>query len=233
MGGVLAVLPSGVTVRVYEWMDLRPLEDPAHPDERVGAALARLHLMSRPTTEPRHPWFVDAVGEPAWIALQAAVDAARAPFAAGLARFLPELVRLEELLPCPIRGDERRCHLDLDDSNLACDDQGRLVILDWENSGPASPVSELAMVAAEYGPDRALRLCDSYRDAGGPAVLGSPTDFATAVAVQGHLIEFYARRWLTAADPEDRPRSEWRMDQQLDAPLTGARIADVLAAVQR
>jgi Ser/Thr protein kinase RdoA (MazF antagonist) len=232
-GRVLAVLPSGVTVRVYEWMDLRPLEDPAHPDERVGAALARLHLMSRPTTEPRHPWFVDAVGEPAWIALQAAVDAARAPFAAGLARFLPELVRLEELLPCPIRGDERRCHLDLDDSNLACDDQGRLVILDWENSGPASPVSELAMVAAEYGPDRALRLCDSYRDAGGPAVLGSPTDFATAVAVQGHLIEFYARRWLTAADPEDRPRSEWRMDQQLDAPLTGARIADVLAAVQR
>jgi hypothetical protein len=43
------------------------------------------------------------------------VDAARAPFAAGLARLLPELVRLEELLPCPIRGDERRCHLDLDD----------------------------------------------------------------------------------------------------------------------
>ena len=230
-GRVLAVLPSGVTVRVYEWMDLRPLEDPAHPDERVGAALARLHVMSRPTTEPRHSWFVDAVGEPAWAALQAAVDAARAPFAAGLARFLPELVRLEELLPCPIRGDERRCHLDLDDSNLAWDDQGRLVILDWENSGPASPVSELAMVAAEYGPDRALRLCDSYRDAGGPAVLSMPADFATAVAVQGHLIEFYARRWLTAADPEDRPRSEWRMGQHLDAPLTRARIADVLTAV--
>ena len=249
-GDVLAVLPSGVTVRVYEWMDLRPLEDPApepaghhaagpevptggrrHPDERVGAVLARLHLMSRPTTEPRHPWFVDAVGEPAWIALQAAVDAARAPFAAGLARLLPELVRLEELLPCPIRGDERRCHLDLDDSNLAWDDQGRLVILDWENSGPASPVSELAMVAAEYGPDRALRLCNSYRDAGGPAVLSMPADFGTAVAVQGHLIEFYARRWLTAADPEDRPRSEWRMGQHLDAPLTRARIADVLTAV--
>jgi Ser/Thr protein kinase RdoA (MazF antagonist) len=231
-GRVLAVLPSGVTVRVYEWMDLRPLEDAAHPDERVGAALARLHVMSRPTTEPRHSWFVDAVGEPAWAALQAAVDAARAPFAAGLAQLLPELVRLETLLPCPLRGDERRCHLDLDDSNLAWDDQGRLVILDWENSGPASPVSELAMVAAEYGPDRALRLCDSYRDAGGAAVLRSPTDFATAVAVQGHLIEFYARRWLTAADPEDRPRSEWRMNQQLDAPLTGARIAEVLAAVQ-
>ena len=62
-------------------------------------------------------------------------------------------------------------------------------------------------------------------------MLGMPADFATAVAVQGHLIEFYARRWLTAADPEDRPRSEWRMGQQLDAPLTRARIADVLTAV--
>jgi hypothetical protein len=35
------------------------------------------------------------------------------------------------------------------------------------------------MVAAEYGPHRALRLNDSYRDAGGPAVLSMPTDFAT------------------------------------------------------
>jgi len=251
-GRVLAVLPSGVTVRGYEWMDLRPLDDPApdaagrhakaataspggrrRPDEWVGAVLARLHLMSGPTAAPRHPWFVDSVGEPAWVALLDAVDAARAPFAAGLARLVPELVALEELLPCPVRGDERRCHLDLDDSNLAWDERGRLVVLDWENSGPASPVSELAMVAAEYGPDRAARLCGSYRDAGGPAVLRTPTDFATAVAVQGHLVEFYARRWLTAADPEDRPRSEWRLDQHLDAPLTRARIADVLTAVPR
>jgi hypothetical protein len=87
------------------------------------------------------------------------------------------------------------------------------------------------MVAAEYGPDRARVLCDSYRDAGGPAVLRMPTDFATAVAVQGHLVEFYARRWLTTADPEDRARSEWRMGQALEAPLTRARIADVLTAV--
>jgi hypothetical protein len=157
----------------------------------------------------------------------------RRRFAAGLARLVPELVALEELLPCPVRGDERRCHLDLDDSNLAWDDRGQLVILDWENSGPASPISELAMVAAEYGPDRALGLCRSYWDAGGPAVLRAPTDFATAVAVQGHLIEFYSRRWLTAADPEDRSRSEWRMSQQLDAPLTRTRIAEVLTAVRR
>ena len=244
-GRVLAVLPSGVTVRAYEWMDLRPLEDrpdvagrptdgaPGNADERVGAVLARMHLMSEPTTQPRHPWFVDAVGKPAWLALLDEVAAADAPFAAGLGRLVPELVELEELLPCPVRGDERRCHLDLDDSNLAWDGQGRLVVLDWENSGPASPVCELAMVAAGYGPHRAGRLYGSYRDAGGPAVLRTPIDFATAVAVQGHLIEFYARRWLTSADPEDKDRSQWRMDQQLDVPLTRARIAEVLTAVGR
>ena len=116
---------------------------------------------------------------------------------------------------------------------MAWDSQGRLVVLDWENSGPASPVSELAMVAADYGPDRVGRLYGSYRDAGGPALLRTPTDFATAVAVQGHLIEFYARRWLTTTDPEDRQRSQWRMDQYLAAPLTRARIAEVLTAVRR
>src|SRR5512133_2318571 len=39
-GRVLTVLPSGVTVRVYEWMDLRPLQN-RPSDERVAAALAR------------------------------------------------------------------------------------------------------------------------------------------------------------------------------------------------
>jgi hypothetical protein len=89
------------------------------------------------------------------------------------------------------------------------------------------------MVAAEYGPDAAVRLLCGYRDAGGPAVIRGPRDFATAVAVQGHLIEFNARRWLKAADPDDRPRSEWRMGQHISAPLTRAGIADVLTAVLR
>jgi Ser/Thr protein kinase RdoA (MazF antagonist) len=235
-GRVLAVLPSGVTVRVYEWMDLRPMrargDQPAgHPDEQIGAVLARLHRMSEPTTQPRHPWFVEPVGAPAWAALLDSVHAAGAPFAAGLARLVPELIALEDLLPCPLRGDERRCHLDLDDSNLAWDDRGRLVVLDWENSGPASPVSELAMVAAEYGLESAVRLCRGYRNAGGPAVLRTPSDFALAVAVQGHLVEFYARRWLTTADPDDRSRSEWRLEQRTAAPLTRDRIAGILAAV--
>ena len=188
-----------MTVRAYEWMDLTPIDE--RPVEQVGALLATLHGLGGPTARPRHPWFVEAVGEPAWAALLADLEDAGAPVAKDVAALLPELVALEALLPCPVFGDERRCHLDLDDSNLARDDRGRLVVLDWENSGPASPRAELAMVAAEYGPAAAVRLVEAYRAAGGPAVLREPAAFAVAVACQGHLVESYARRWLRSGDP--------------------------------
>ena len=104
-------------------------------------------------------------------------------------------------------------------------------VLDWENSGPAAPVSELAMVAADYGPAAAVRLVRAYRDAGGPALPREPADFATAAAVQGHLVEFYVRRWLDTGSADDRHRSQWRIAGLVAAPLTRARIAAVLAAV--
>ncbi len=228
-GRVLVTLPAGSTVRAYAWVDLTPLG--TRPVERVGELLATLHRMSPPTTEPRHRWFVDPVGEPAWSALLDAAETAEAPFANGLAALLPELLALEELLPTRVYGDERRCHLDLDDSNLGWDPGGRLTVLDWENSGPAAPVSELAMVAADYGPAAAVRLVRAYRDAAGPVLPREPADFATAAAVQGHLVEFYARRWLDTGSADDRHRSQWRLAGLVAAPLTRARIAAVLAAV--
>lgn len=231
-GRVLARLSAGSTVRAYDWMELSPIGE--RPVEQVGALLAILHRLAEPTTQPRHPWFVEPVGEPAWTELLADLDAAGAPFTAEVADLLPELVALEALLPCPVFGDERRCHLDLDDSNLARDDRGRLVVLDWENSGPASPRAELAMVAAEYGTVPAVRLVRAYRDGGGPAAVPEPAAFAMAIAVQGHLLETYARRWLRSGDPagaEDRHRSQWRIAELAAQPLTRARIDGVLAAL--
>ncbi|MFL6129630.1 MAG: phosphotransferase enzyme family protein [Mycobacteriales bacterium] len=232
-GRVLAELASGVTVRAYEWMDLTPLGE--RPVEQVGALLATLHRLTAPTAQPRHPWYVQPVGEPAWTALLADLEAADAPFSDDVAGLLPEVLALEALLPTPLTGDERRCHLDLDDSNLARDDRGRLVVLDWENSGPAAPSGELAMVAAEYGPAAAVRLVRAYRAGGGPATLREPADFAVAAAVQGHLVETYARRWLRSGDPageEDRQRCEWQIAGIAAQPVTRARIDEVLAALR-
>lgn len=229
-GRVLAELRPGVTIRLYAWVELRPLAE--RPVEDVGRLLATLHRSASPVTDPPSPWFTQPVGAAAWKELLDSDGAALVPFGAGLAALVPELVALETLLPCLPRGDERRCHLDLDDSNLGWDSQGRLVVLDWENSGPASPVQELAMLAADYGPDQAGRLVDAYRDAGGPAELRSVADFAMAAAVQGHLAEFYTRRFLHSPDEEDRDRSAWRMTELVNRPLTRRGIEEILAAAQ-
>jgi Ser/Thr protein kinase RdoA (MazF antagonist) len=230
-GRILAELRSGVTVRAYRWVDLRPLGE--RPVEAVGALLATLHRAAPRVTAAPHPWFTEPVGAAAWTDLVTAARAAGAPFGDALDTLVRDQRALDaDLLPVAVRGDERRCHLDLDDTNLAWDPRGRLTVLDWENSGPASPGRELAMVAAEYGPGAATRLVAAYRAAGGPARLSTPDDFAMAVAVQGHLIEFYARRWLTSPDPEDRDRSIGRIDEIAAGPLTRAGIDEVLAATR-
>jgi Ser/Thr protein kinase RdoA (MazF antagonist) len=225
-GQVLGRLRSGVTVRAYEWVELRPLGP--RPVAEVGRLLARLHRLAPTSQSPPEPWFTDPVGGDAWGSLADAAGRAGAPFADGLAALTPELVTLEkELLPASHHHDLRHCHRDLDDSNLAWDRDGRLVLLDWENSGPASPTQELATLAADYG-DAAEELVRAYD---GPGAVGSAADFAMAVAVQGHLVEFYVGRWLRTADAEDRQRSEWRMRQILASPLTRDRIATLVDAL--
>ena len=96
-------------------------------------------------------------------------------------------------------------------------------MLDWENSGPAAPVHELAMLAAEYGLVDGTRLVRAYREAGGRASINGVDDFAMAVAVQGHLVFFYARRWLAGLDAEDVERSLWRLEKMLGPGLLTAR----------
>lgn len=217
-GAVLTVLRSGAVVRAYRWVELTPLGEVPVP--RLAAVLARLHTAAAPVDRDPHPWYTDPVG------------------AAGLARltgadprldaFLPEQLALEALLPAARRGDERWCHLDLDPSNLARDPDGRFVVLDWENCGPCSPARELAQLAVQYG----RPFLDGYREAGGPARLRGEDDFATAAAVQGHLLELYATRLRTPAGTdeqrESRDRAQHHLGEILAAPLTRARIAELL-----
>ena len=116
-GGVLTMLERGPTVRAYAWMDLTPTDE--RPVELVAGALATLHKVA-PHMAERRPrgWFADPVGASAWHALADEADAHAAPFASDLRRALRGLVELEALLTVGERADIRRCHLDLDDSNL-------------------------------------------------------------------------------------------------------------------
>jgi hypothetical protein len=61
------------------------------------------------------------------------------------------------------------------------------------------------------------------------ARLSGTEDFATAIAVQGHLLQFYGRRALDRAESaENRARPRKRLDQILSQPLTRSRIDDLL-----
>ncbi|MGP3920059.1 hypothetical protein [Nonomuraea sp. 10N515B] len=81
----------------------------------------------------------------------------------------------------------------------------------------------------------------AYRDAGGPATVAEPADFSMAIAVQGHLLEFYANRALSPEEPEEseesekseenRDRARARLRAMLGRPLTPARIDDLLTAL--
>ncbi len=225
-GRVLTELDHGPTVRADVWMELSPTE--TAPVDELGGVLAVLHGLGRPTAQRPNPWYTDPVGEEHWRRLVELAESRHAPFAGPLRRALPDLIALERMLPVPVRDDARRCHLDLDGSNLARDVDGRLVVLDWENSGPAAPVHELAILVGDHGPDDGRRLVRAYEAAGGPARITTAEDFAMAVAVQGHLIRFYARRWLESKDPEDVERSRWRLETGLGPALLTPRSIETL-----
>ena len=222
---------DGRQVRVYEWHDLRPDLGPP-PIEEAATALAAIHGLRWPVDGPPHPWFSEPVGELAWQTLLKDARRADARWADAVADLLPDLLRNEEHIAAPPPAALQRCHLDFNLDNLVLDGQRRLVVIDWENSGPADPAQEVASVLVELcgeGEGDAVR---RFLEAYGPFEPFGPEVFSLAFAVQGHLLEFYARRRLRPdTTDEDRARSVWRIEEIVRAPLTVSRAERLLAAV--
>lgn len=223
------VLPAGQAacpraIRVYEWADLAPGQVVTAAE--VGAVTACLHRLEHDAEPgPIEAWFSEPLGEPALLALLD--DARRGPasWAAALDRWLPELIALDNALSPPEPARTRTCHRDLNIENMRRSADGGVVVLDWENCGPARPDHELAMVicdlAEDLSPDAARAGYAAYLAAGGPARLRSLADFAMAAAAQGHLLQFYSRRALDAGEQaENKARSSKRLHHMLSQPLT-------------
>src|SRR5205823_14638738 len=71
---------GGLPVRVYEWVDLLPIDrglDPA----AVGRAVAAIHRTSFAGTRPADAWYTEPVGASRWERLAADLAHAGAPFA--------------------------------------------------------------------------------------------------------------------------------------------------------
>lgn len=227
-GDVLAGVGSAI-VRVYQWVDLRPLDRRLDP-VAVGRLVASIHRFRHHGRSPVHWWYTDPVGADRWDELVTELAAAGAPYADTLAAQRDELVVLERLLEPP--SNLQTCHRDLFADNVLRTAAGGLCAIDWENSGLADPTQELAVVVVEFAcgdPGRARRLYDAYIEAEGPGRIERAGHFAMAIAQLGHLGELAFRRWL---DPtQDRTRSAARVEEFLGESITRQLIDGILDAI--
>jgi Ser/Thr protein kinase RdoA (MazF antagonist) len=226
--------PRGTWLRLYEWVDLRPIELEA-PDvpQRLGRLLAQLHscapsATAEPTGEPPDPWYHQPPALDEWTDV-----------AASNGRLADRLGTLPELCAglTPPEPDELvLCHRDLHPANVLADPSGALVVVDWDNLGPATPSRELARAVFDWYcecPDSDLApirvMYEAYIAAGGPGRISGRADFSMLVASR---LNFLLRQSRIAADPhaEQRHRdwAEREIDEALQILPTPRQLTEVL-----
>ena len=223
---------GGRQVRVYEWVDLEE-PDPGLDPALVGAAVAAIHRVSVPADGMPDRWYTAPVGASGWDRLVERLREAGAPFAGRLAALRDELVALESWLEPPVTL--QTCHRDLWADNVLPTAQGGVCVIDWENSGPADPVQELACVLFEFGrsdPGRVRALMSAYAAAGGPATVARPGHFSMLIAQLGHIAEIAAADWLepNVRNPDRAGAAAW-IGEILDQPHTREVLGALLDAV--
>jgi hypothetical protein len=226
---------SAFGVRVYRWAELAA--DRLVTPVEIGAVTAGLHRIEQADDPGAVPaWFSEPLGESALVGLLDDARQNEAEWAPALGRWLPELIALDSAIAPPEPELVRTCHRDLNVENVRRLVNGSLVVLDWENSGPAQPERELATVICDLAADislaAALEGYQAYLADDGPGRLRILADFAMAAAVQGHLLQFYGRRALDPGETaENRARSRARLERLLRRPVTLDRIQDLLELV--
>jgi len=249
-GRHLLAAPGETWLRLYDWIDLRPVELTAQATPReLGALLARLHRCApaaavEPGGGPPDPWYdhVPAVHEWAEVLRCPAPPASpevSVSGAAWAARLADRLTTLPELCAAVAPADPAAlivCHRDLHPENVLADPAGGLVVVDWDNLGPAAPGRELAGALFDWFCDGstadldAMRgMCDAYVREGGPGRITEPADFSMLLAGRLNFLLIQAR---VALDPQAEQRHREWAEREIDEALrilpTPRQLADVL-----
>ena len=224
---------GGLPIRVQTWVDIDD-PDPMLDPGLVGATLARLHAVTVATDGPPHWWGTEPVGATEWRALVRAAKGAGAPFAERLAKLVPHLLAMEELLT-PMAAVQW-CHLDLWADNLRGTPDGGTCIVDFDNAGPGDPTRELAMVLFEFartGAERVRALVSAYDAAGGPGRVTRAEDFGLTIAQLHHIGRYQILGWLNARDPEARARAHAAVTEFVDDPFLRGDVERLVGWLQR
>ncbi len=220
-GRLLVRLPAcagGRWLRYYQWVDGSPV-DLADPSVAglAGDLLGRLHAKApppgtpddQPGDEPGGPddqsWYETVPDLASWDRLTEAGLAAAAAWAPDLARSGGLLRELTGLVVPADRAGLVTCHRDMHPENVLVSPGPELILLDWDDVGPASPDRELARMLADWfgcdGPVDAAavrRAMAAYRAAGGPGRLTDERSFGMMVACR---LNFLHRQLTSDLDP--------------------------------
>ncbi len=218
---------GGGWVRVFEWVSgtAVDLTDPGLATE-VGELLGRLHAGALPAVGAVDPWYETVPDPGSWSALlKSAPDEA---WPGRLADRLPLIRRLSELVTPAPPDQLLTCHRDLHPDNVLRDAGGDLIVLDWDDVGPAAPARELARALLNWQVD-AGALVAGYRAAGGTARLAEPGVFTMAIACQ---LNFLHRQVRIASDPstvdDDRRYAVREILESLAMLPTPEHLADLI-----
>ncbi|WP_327001591.1 phosphotransferase [Dactylosporangium sp. NBC_01737] len=222
-GRYLHRTPGGTWLRLYDWIDLRPV-DPAAPStpDQLGTLLARLHRCAPPTPPDGDTWYEEFPAADHWPAHAERIAA------------LPDLCAPAD------PADLIVCHRDLHPENVLAAPDGGLVVVDWDCLGPAAPQRELARMLFDWycdGPaldlDAMCALYAAYVRAGGPGRITDPADFTALLASR---LNFLLVQLRIAVDPATEPRHRAWADREIDEGLrilpTARQLTDVLAALR-
>jgi Ser/Thr protein kinase RdoA (MazF antagonist) len=237
-GRYLLAAPDGTWLRLYDWVDMWPVRLTAQATPaQLGALLARLHrcapaAAAEPGGGPPDRWYDHVPAANEW-------TPAFASGAAWAARLADLLTTLPELCAAVAPADPAGlivCHRDLHPDNVLADPAGALVVVDWDNLGPATPGRELARVLFDWFCERSTADLDAlhgaygaYMRAGGPGRITEPADFTMLLACR---LNFLLVQTRVALDPHAEPRHREWAEREIDEALrllpTPRQLADVL-----
>ncbi len=221
--GDAVVLVGDRHARVYEWADLGPeITPPASPAcaAEAGRLLGMLHRLAIRYGEPADPWFTEVPGPGQWTILAGRARKSGTPWAAGLDAALGLITELGDRV-APPAGELIACHRDFNPGNVfpaALD--ARLVVLDWENSGPLTASSEVGYAVftwsyggGQFGQAAADALLAGYAQTSGQTLPANADLYSVVIATHLNFLNVMASQWLT--EPAHRGYAGQQIDMLL------------------
>ncbi|GAA3217141.1 phosphotransferase enzyme family protein [Dactylosporangium siamense] len=226
-GRYLHETPDGTWLRLYDWIDLSPVDPAAAATPHdLGALLARLHRCAPRARPDGDTWYEAVPAAERWHAHSERLGSIEAA--------LPDLCAA--VTPADPAG-LLVCHRDLHPENVLAGPDGGLVVVDWDLLGPAAPERELARFLFDWccaGPaldlDAMHTLYTTYIREGGPGRLTGPADFTLLLASR---LNFLLKQLGIARDPDADPRHRAWAEREIDESLRMLPTVQQFTAVLR